>query len=183
MSEIEVIKSLTFYGFAISIILFALLTIVSNRILYAIIFSAILFFATGGIFFDLGADYNAVAQIITYGVAVPVLLIFALIFTSNEEDKKVNLSFSPRFFIAFISTTFLFMLLLYSIKFSLYVSDSLNWIFNKSVEQSNSIESFNSIAKGIYETYGFAFELFAFLLLIVIVGITTLNIIKEKKRG
>ena len=97
MKEIDIINSIIFYGFAGLIMLFTLLSIFANRILYSLLFAVIAFFCTAGIFFSLGADYNAVVQIALYGIAVPVLFLFAVMFTSRKEDRTVHFSFSPKF--------------------------------------------------------------------------------------
>ena len=183
MNQLEIINSITFYGFAISILLFALLSIISNRILYSLLFAVIVFFCTGGIFFSLGADYNAVVQIAIYGVAIPVLFLFAIMFTSHTENKSIHLSFSPKFFIAFFSATFLFMILWYSASFAIHMNEDLAKFFTPNSPQINSVEMFMAMSKGIYVNYQLAFILFALMIFIVIVGISVLNIVKEKKRG
>lgn len=181
MNELEIIKSITFYGFALAIVVFALLTLFARRILYSLLFAVILFFCTGGIFFSLGADYNAVVQIIIYGVAIPVLLLFAIMFTSAYENRKVNLSYSPRFFVGFLSASLLFMMLWYAVQFALGLSDKLGWFFNSDMPKTNSVEMFMAMSNGIYTNYSLPFILIGLLVLFVVVGISTLSVIKEKK--
>lgn len=181
MNELEIIKSITFYGFTLAIVVFALLTLFARRILYSLLFAVILFFCTGGIFFSLGADYNAVVQIIIYGVAIPVLLLFAIMLTSAYESRKVNLSYSPRFFVGFLSASLLFMMLWYAVQFALGLSDKLGWFFNAEMPKTSSVEMFMAMSNGIYTNYSLPFILIGILVLIVVVGISTLSIIKEKK--
>lgn len=181
MNEIEIIKSITFYGFALAIIVFALMTLFARRILYSLLFAVILFFCTGGIFFSLGADYNAVVQIIVYGVAIPILLLFSIMFTSSYEGRKVNLALSPRFFVGFLSASLLFLMLWYAVQFSLGISDKLGWFFNSDMPKANSDEMFMAISNGLYTNYSLPFMLIGLLVLFVVVGISTLNVIKEKK--
>lgn len=182
MNEIEIIKSITFYGFALAILIFALLSIVANRILNALLIAVIVFFSAGGIFFSLGADYNAVVQIAIYGVAVPIIFLFAIMFTSHKENKSVYLANGPRFFLVFFSAAFLFMILWYSASFALHLNEGLEKFFHPKLQPVNSVESFMAIAKGIYADFQLAFILFALMVFIVIVGMSVLNIIKEKKR-
>ena len=181
MNELEIIKSISFYGFALAIVVFALLTLFARRILYSLLFAVILFFCTGGIFFSLGADYNAVVQIIIYGVAIPVLLLFEIMFTSAYESRKVNLSYSPRFFVGFLSASLLFMMLWYAVQFALGLSDKLGWFFNSDMPKTNSVEMFMAMSNGIYTNYSLPFILIGLLVLFVVVGISTLSVIKEKK--
>ncbi|MBQ3310846.1 NADH-quinone oxidoreductase subunit J [bacterium] len=182
MTETEIIKSITFYGFAIFSLLFAILSIISNNVVYSLLYALIVFFSAGGIFFSVGADYNAVVQIAIYGTAIPILFLFAIMFTSFKENKTVNLALSPRFFIAFFSSAFLFMVLWYSAKFAININENISKFFIPKLSQINSFELFSAISKGIYVNYQLAFILFAFMIFVVAVGISVLNIAKEKNR-
>lgn len=178
--EIDILKSLTFYGFAGAIILFALLSVFSFRILYSLLSAVCLFFLTAGIYFLLGADYNAVVQIAVYGIAVPILFILAIMFTADKEDKKTYITFKPRFFFSFLGLGVLFLSLFYLILISLGLSSNSAWIMQKQTMSINKYQMFSAIANGFFVNYALAFELFSILLLLVVVGISTLNLIKEK---
>lgn len=178
--EIDILKSLIFYGFSGAIILFALLSIFSLRILYSLICAVCVFFAAAGIYFILGADYNAVIQIAIYGVAIPILFILAIMFTSDKLDKKTYITFQPRFFFSFLGLGALFLSLIYLIATSLSLNSNSAWILQKQTMFINKYQMFNALAEGFFTNYALAFELFSVLLLIVIVGISTLNLVKEK---
>lgn len=178
--EIDILKSLIFYGFAGAIILFAVLSIFSFRILYSLLAAICVFFATAGIYFILGADYNAVIQIAIYGVAIPILFVLAIMFTSDKLDKKTYLTFKPRFFFSFLAIGALFLTLIYLIATSLSLSSNSAWIMQKQTMFINKYQMFNALAEGFFVNYVLAFELFSILLLIVIIGISTLNLVKEK---
>ena len=183
INETEIIKSITFYGFALPILIFALFSLISNKIMYTLLFAIITFFCAGGIFFSLGADYNAVVQIAVYGVAVPVIFLFAIMFTSKREDKKAYLSFGPRFFAGVCSAAFLFMFLWYSVEFACHLNVKTITFFIPLKQEFGSIDQIMLIANGIYQNYQVSFILFALMVLIVVIGISVLNLIKEKKRG
>lgn len=178
--EIDVLKALFFYGFGGAIIIFALLTIFSFRILYALLSSVCVFFATAGIFFLIGADYNAVVQIAIYGIAIPILFVLAIMFTSDKLDKKIFLTFKPRFYFSFLSSGILFLSLVYLIAISLSLTSKSNWILQKQTMFINKYQMFNAISNGLFVNHMLAFELFSILLLIVVVGFSTLIISKEK---
>lgn len=178
--EIDILKSLIFYGFAGAMILFALLSIFSLRILYSLLAAVCVFFTSAGIYFLLGADYNAVIQIAIYGVAIPILFVLAIMFTSDKLDKKTYITFKPRFFFSFLGLGILFLSLIYLIATSLNLSSNAAWIIQKQTLQINKYQMFNALSDGIFTNYALAFELFSILLLIVIVGISTLNLTKEK---
>lgn len=178
--EIDILKTLTFYGFAGAIILFALLSIFSLRILYSLLAAVCVFFATAGIYFILGADYNAVVQIAIYGIAIPILFVLAIMFTSDKLDKKTYITIKPRFFFSFFAIGALFLSLIYLIATSLNLSSNSDWIMQKQTMFINKYQMFNALSEGFFTNYAVAFELFSVLLLLVVVGISTLNLIKEK---
>jgi NADH-quinone oxidoreductase subunit J len=180
LTDINILKSLIFYGFAGIIIVFALLSIFANRILYSLISAVCVFFTTAGIFFLLGAEYNAVVQILVYGIAIPILFVMAIMFTADKLDKKTYITLKPRFIVSFISIGVLFLALIYLLATSLSLDANANWIFTKQTMTVNKYQMFSAISNGIFVNFAYAFELFSILLLIIIVGFSTLNIIKEK---
>lgn len=182
MTEVQVINSITFYGFAFLILLFACMSIFANKIVYTLLFAIIVFFCAGGIFFSLGADYNAVAQILVYGVAVPIIFLFGIMFTSHREDKRTYLAFSPRFFISVFGSALLFMFLWYSVEFAFYLNQNVVNLFNPEKHVFGSVDQIMLIAKGLYSNYQVAFIMFAIIILVAVVGISVLNVLKEKKR-
>lgn len=183
MVEIDILKSLIFYGFAGVIILFALLSIFSFRILYSLLCAVCVFFTVAGIYFILGADYNAVVQIAIYGIAIPILFIMAIMFTSEKLDKATYLAFKPRFFLSFFALGVLFLSLIYLIATSLSLSSNAAWIMVKQTMFINKYQMFNAISEGFFVNYVWAFELFSVLLLIVVVGFSTLTLVKDKEKS
>ncbi len=180
MTDINILKTFIFYGFGGAIILFALLSLFSFRILYALLCAVCVFFATAGIYFLLGADYNAVIQIAIYGITIPILFILAIMFTAEKLDKKVYITFKPRFFFSFLGIGVLFLSLLYLIISTLSLSSKSAWVMLKQTMLLNKYQMFHALSDGFFVNYAYAFELFSVLLLIVVVGISTLNLIKEK---
>lgn len=178
--EIDILKSLIFYGFAGAVIAFAVLSVFSPRILYSLLSAVCVFFASAGIYFLLGADYNAVIQIAIYGIAIPILFVLAIMFTSDKLDKQTYITLKPRFFFAFLGFGVLFLSLIYLMATSLSLNSNSAWILQKQTMFINKYQMFNALSDGLFVNYVFAFELFSILLLIVIVGISTLNLIKEK---
>lgn len=178
--EINILKSLIFYGFAVAMVLFALLSIFSLRILYSLVASICVFFAAAGLYFLLGADYNAVVQIGIYGIAIPILFVLAIMFTSDNLDKQTYITLKPRFFVSFIGIGVLFLSLVYLILTSLSFYSNSAWILQKETISINKYQMFSAISEGFFVNYVLAFELLSIILLIVIVGISTLNLIKEK---
>ena len=72
-------------------------------------------------------------------------------------------------------------MLWYAVQFALGMSDKFGWLFNSEIPEINSVEIFMAISNGLYTTYSLPFILIGVLVLTVVVGISTLNVIKEKK--
>lgn len=181
MTDNSILISIMFYLCAAIIICGSLFALFINRIVYTLGFSVIVFLATGLLFLLLGAEYNAVVQIAVYGIAIPILLVFAIMFTPYYKDKSINLSFSPKFTLAVVSAI-LFVLTLFNI---IFVSSTvLDWVFKKQASIVISrFDMFTALSNAIYSDYLQVLELFSFLLLIVVVGLSSLNLFKEDKRG
>lgn len=161
-------------------ILCALLSLFSIRILYSLLSAVCVFFAAAGIYFVLGAEYNAVIQIALYGIAIPILFVLAIMFTAEKQDKKVYLTIQPRLFFSFLGLGVLFLSLIYLIATSLSLNSNSAWILQKQTMSINKYQMFKSLSDLFFSNYVVAFELFSVLLLVVVVGISTLNLIKEK---
>lgn len=183
MPQIDVLKSLIFYGFAFLILGFAFISIFSMRIIYSLIASVIVFFASAGIYFLLGADYNAAIQILIYGIAIPIVFALAIMFTADKLDKKTFLTLSPRLYLSFLACGILFLALIYLLIISLSLDSNSQWILAKQTMSVNKYQMFAALTEGIYKKYVYAFELFSLLLVICVVGFSTFEISKEKTDG
>ena len=73
------------------------------------------------------------------------------------------------------------MMLWYAVQFALGLSDKLGWFFNSDMPKTTSVEMFMAMSNGIYTNYSLPFILIGLLVLFVVVGISTLSVIKEKK--
>ena len=77
-----------FYPLAIALILATIFAISFRNIFYSLLSSIVVFFITGVLFYILGSEYNAIIQIAIYGVAVPVILGLAIMFTNTKPEEK-----------------------------------------------------------------------------------------------
>ena len=81
---------LIFYPTAILMIIFAILSLKLRNIFYSLLSAIMLFFIVGLIFYLLGSEYNAVIQLAIYGVAVPIVLGLAIMFTDLKQNVKLD---------------------------------------------------------------------------------------------
>ena len=81
-------NSIIFYSASFIMLLFAVLTLCFKNIFYSLISAIVVFFFAGLFFYLLGSEYNAVIQIAIYGVAVPIILGVAVMFTNLKGNNE-----------------------------------------------------------------------------------------------
>lgn len=163
---------LVFYPVAILIILFAMLAIKLKNIFYSLISAIIVFFLAGLMFYILGSEYNAIIQIAIYGVAVPVVLGLAVMFTNLKNQAK-NLESSNLKYVLFLVSGIFILSSIYLVMTSLLVNPVS---FNISeVAKNSSLQVLGAFSHGIFVKYVWAFELVSIILTMIVVGITLIN--------
>ena len=161
--------ALIFYPAAISLIVLALMSIFSNKVVYSLVAAICVFFLSGLIFYLLGAEYVAVVQLAIYGLAVPIILAFALMFTNTRrENESVNLA--PRRYVIYFAIGLLVLSLVYLVLISFNVFQTP--VFAPMQESVNSIRVFDALSNGFLKSYIIAFELVSVLIFAVVVGVS-----------
>lgn len=166
---------IVFYPAMFLIVLFAILAIKFKNIFYSLICSIGVFFLAGMFYYILGSEYNAVIQIAIYGVAVPVVLGLAVMFTNLKKDEKLEtanpiLKFTMFLFGGIFSLIILHLLLVSNINISENIGNT-------------SVQVLSAFSHGIFVDYIWAFELLALILTIIVVGITLLDRENDKCKG
>ena len=170
---------IVFYSVAFTLLLLSFLTLAIRNIFYSLILAIGVFFLVGLIFFILGSEYNAVIQVAIYGIAVPIILGLAIMFTNHKNKSE------PK-----EGTLFKHILILFSGVFILAVvylalmSIAITPIGFNSAEiiKVSFLQNISAITTGIFVKYVWAFELLSLLLTIIIVGFVTLRKEQECKR-
>lgn len=161
--------ALIFYPTALIIIVFSILSILSKKIVYALISAIVVFMTAGLIFYLLGAEYNAVIQLAIYGLAVPVLLAMAIMFTDVKNEKHAMVT-GARKFVIITAVLLIAMSVVYLT--AIAVNLTISPIFSTSNTNLNSFRIFDAITDGFFTSYIIAFELFSILLLAVVAGVS-----------
>ena len=161
--------ALIFYPTALIIIIFSIFSILSKKIVYSLISAIVVFMAAGLIFYLLGAEYNAVIQLAIYGLAVPVLLAMAIMFTDIRNEKNTIVTGARKFVI--ITAV---LLIAMSVVYLTAIAINLTAIpiFSDANTNLNSFRIFDAITDGFFTSYLIAFELFSILLLAVVAGVS-----------
>ena len=158
---------IVFYPAAILMILFAILAIKFRNIFYSLICAIGVFFLAGMFFYILGSEYNAIIQIAIYGVAVPVVLGLAVMFTNLKNEKKSE-ELSPNLKYIMFLTGGMFSLIV------IHLLLTMNFDNSESVGNT-SVQVLSAFSQGLFVNYIYAFELIALILTIIVVGITLLT--------
>lgn len=160
---------IVFYPVSILMILFAIAAIAFRNIFYSLLSAIMVFFLAGVLFYVLGSEYNAVIQIAIYGLAVPVILGLAIMFTNpkNNVDKpNSKLTFAMCFVLG------LFVIASFSIiRFGLEIPHFYG---------VNPVSAMSAFGSGIFVKYVWAFELMSLILTIIVVG---LSLFKRRNNG
>lgn len=161
---------IVFYPASIVMIFFALASIWFKNIFYSLLSAIMVFFLAAVFFYVLGSEYNAVIQIAIYGLAVPVILGLAIMFT-NLKDKAEKSNLSSKLKFTMFLTCGIFLL---SVIYLFLTSYALSPIgFN--ISETTGVNPINSIAafgEGLFIRYVWAFELVSIILTIIIVGLS-----------
>lgn len=162
------LESVVFYPTAVIIVLFALFAVFARKVIYSLLSAICVFFLVGLIFYLLKAEYNAVIQLAIYGLAVPILLAFALMVTNTRVEVSAVTANLRRYLsycaIGLITLSLVYLIL---ISFNVFGTD----IFSLAQSSVNSIRVFDAITTGFLDSYVVAFELMSLLILAVVVGV------------
>ncbi len=84
-----------FYALAGLTVGAALLVFLVRNLLHAVLALVLAFLGMSGLFITLSADFIAMAQILIYAGAIPVLLVFAVMLTPHASRDNANSLFAP----------------------------------------------------------------------------------------
>lgn len=168
-----IISSVFFYILAGILVISALMTVLARTIVYSALSLIVAFFAVAGLYILLNADFVGVSQILIYGVGIIILLIFAIMLTSQDSDKNWGIVRYPRTIVAF--------LVLFGLLFTLIFAITDKFSFNEKSFNIKKADAFTIqkikkegtagiIGEGLLGKYVLPFELLSLLLLSAIVG-------------
>ena len=170
---------IVYYPSAILMIIFLFLAIKFKNIFYSLLSAIVVFFFAGFFFYVLGSEYNAVIQIAIYGIAVPIILGLAIMFTNlSRNNNEKNLKVSDFKYVIFITSGVFVLALIYLILTSLVVNPIG---FNIGEVMDNSAtQVINTFSQGIFVKYVWSFELVSLILTIVVVGLALIGRMEEE---
>lgn len=140
----------------------ALLVFLSRNLLHAVIFMVLSFLGMAGLFLTLSADFIAMAQVLIYGGAIPVLLVFAVMLTPFASRDNGNSMFAiPAVLVggAFAALVCL-------------VAALVEWpvLTGAALEAQSFTTTAAGIGSALLGQHALAFELASVLLLVALIG-------------
>ncbi|MFA6989322.1 MAG: NADH-quinone oxidoreductase subunit J, partial [Candidatus Gastranaerophilaceae bacterium] len=168
------------YALAAVTILGALGVIFSPKIIYSTVSLVVAFLSTAGIFILLNADFVGLAQILIYGVGITIILVFAIMLTSQEEDKALWIAFKPRTLLGAGFVGLLFLLIAFFTTGGFFLFTQIIPIIppQKHAESlvilHQTIGTAPAIGENLLKKYLLPFEVLSILLLAAIIGAAVL---------
>ncbi len=149
-----------FWILAVMMILSAFMVVSLKNIFHCALFLIFCLFSVAGIYIMLHAEFLAAAQVLIYVGAVSILMIFAIMLTSNLASKKIHQVNENALVSFFISLIFFISvcMLLYNTRVWRYAVDSL---------PDNNIMA---VGKALMTEYMLPFEVVSVLMLAAMIG-------------
>lgn len=156
------IEELAFYFFAVVVLGFFLVAVLSKNMLYALSALAGGMVFLSGFYFILDAEFLGVIQIIVYSGAVLGLYSFAMMFFDASKEFKESLKAKKSFFALVILSAVLLLAMFSGFKVQ-------NTGTDLALQELAFFDSNKQLAFAIFSKYLLAFEFIAILLLIALV--------------
>ena len=158
-----VLSGVVFYLFAAITVLSSAMVVLSSRLTYAAFSLLLTFFGVAGLYVFLGADFIAATQVLIYVGGILILLLFGIMLTQRISDVRI-LASRVQFVPSVIVVGCVFVLLL-SVIFG------TQWKITDTAPAEYTTET---IGKLLMTKYLIPFEAVAVLLLVALIGASTL---------
>lgn len=159
---------ITFYFIALSLCVFAFLTVVSRDVFHCAVWLALTLLSISGIYFYLGAGFLGVIQILVYVGGIITLFVFAIKLTAHIGDaaiRQTNEQVIPSGIVVLILFYFLIKIVV-----------SSPWA---KIDPQAPVLSLKELGASLMTTYLLPFEFISLLLLAVMVGAIVIGRVKK----
>jgi NADH-quinone oxidoreductase subunit J len=155
----NVVFAIAFYVLALSLLTSALLVVILRNIVHAALALIATFFFVSWLYLMMNADLLWVAQLLIYAGAIPVLVVFAIMFTRRSMSDTSNADSSSRRWAGVISAAVFALLVAILVSARWHVGRWPDLIGTTSV-----------LGRELSRTYVVPFEVVSVLLLIGLIG-------------
>ena len=146
-----------FWALAVVTVGAALMVVAVRNLIHAVVFLILSFLGVAGLFVTLSADFVAVAQVLIYAGAIPVLILFAIVLTprAGRDNAETFLQLPGLVLAATMASTIL------------AVALATDW---EVATRGGFPETASAIGEALLTTYVLPFEIASVLLLAAMVG-------------
>lgn len=168
------VESVIFWAFAVLTVGAGLGAVLHRSIVYAALFLIVVFMSIAGFFILNNADFLALAQVIIYAVGLTIILLFAIMFTGDNQFETSRMPKAYWVMSAIVVAYTLALLLRAAIvSFPPVVPPSINYQAGMMIYGSTRM-----LGQTLFTAYALPFEVASILLLAAMIG----AIIIAKKR-
>jgi NADH-quinone oxidoreductase subunit J len=153
------LEFLSFWVIAIITVGSALAVVFSKDIVHSAFFLIASFFGVAGVYLLIQANFLAAVQVLVYGGAIAIILVFGVMLTQREDMSRTNLFSKLR-----VPTLFLSILLLGIIGLAFNRTD---WLIGSNTASVSTVDKISTV---MLTNYMIPFEVVAVLLLVAMVG-------------
>ncbi|ACF14201.1 NADH-ubiquinone/plastoquinone oxidoreductase chain 6 [Chloroherpeton thalassium ATCC 35110] len=153
-----------FFFFGALVITGTLGTVLSKNPVSSALFLVLNFFALGGLYLSLEAQFIAVVQVIVYAGAIMVLFLFTIMLLSLEDESSLIERFDLKKGFAFLISGVFLVEILYIVGFKLTPVKPVSRL------TPVQIGDVKTIGKALLTEYVFPFEIISIVLLLAIIG-------------
>jgi len=154
-----------FWLLAIIMLFSAFMVVTLKNIFHCAIFLILSLFSVAGLYILLNAEFLAAAQVLIYVGAISILMIFAIMLSSNFAKHKIRMTSENSLVVAFASAVFALM----SIGIIVVTTRNLPDLWNKTRGELPA-DNIMMIGKYLMTEYMLPFEVVSVLLLAAMIG-------------
>jgi len=147
-----------FYGVGATAVLGSLGVVMARNVIHSALFLILALMAVAGVFILLAAEFLAIVQVLIYGGAVTILILFAMMLTRVRDDPEAldgpQKPFAVLGALAFMAIT---------------ISAVLSTDFPNEGNEVTVI-SFDSIGDALFTTWAVPFEIASLVLIVALIG-------------
>lgn len=151
-------ESFIFFILALFALTGAVLMLSVKKVVHMVISLALTFISIAGLFVLLEAEFLAIAQVLVYGGAITIIMLFGIMLTKHDDRDETKRTGHKLY--AGIGVVVLFLLILYAL-------NTVNWT---PTEVALFDENTKQLGIALFTKYVIPFELTSILLLVALVG-------------
>lgn len=151
-----------FYLLAAVTVLSSLGVVLSRNVVHAAFMLLLALLAVAGIFLVAVAEFLALAQILIYGGAVTVVVLFAIMLTRTDDQPRADHSQRP---LALLAAAGVFVLLVVA-----FVASDVATVQGTTGVGSESVSAFETLGFALFTDWAIPFEMASLVLLVALIG-------------